>query len=111
MLLISKINSVLALLLLPLVCMAQDWRDGEAKFSTKNNRKETLVVSWMVVPAAQVQATCEAVSMKSGLGGFGFAVDACSFWHGDKCLIITGKQTTMHEIGHELRHCYQGSFH
>lgn len=108
---ISKAKPMLAALLLPFVCIAADWRDGDAKFSTKPNRKETLIVSWMVVPTAKVQATCEAVSKDSGLGGFGFAMDACSFWRKDTCLIITGAQTTMHQIGHELRHCYQGSFH
>lgn len=75
------------------------------------NRKETLVVSWMVVPNSKVQATCETISKDSGLGGFGFAVDACSFWRKDTCLIVTGSQTTHSELGHELRHCYQGSFH
>lgn len=98
-------------LLLPSVVQAGDWRDAYAKFSTKVNRKETLVVSWMVVPNSKVQATCEAISKDSGLGGFGFALDACSFWRKDTCVIVTGSQTTQAEIGHELRHCYQGSFH
>ena len=106
-----KTKTVLAALLLPIACMAQDWRDAYAKFSTKPNRKESLVVSWMVVPTAKVQATCEAISKDSGLGGFGFALDACSFWRKDTCLIVTGAQTTHAEIGHELRHCFQGSFH
>lgn len=98
-------------LLLPCICIAADWRNGDAKFSAKRNGKETVIVSWMVVPDAQVQGTCEGVSKARGLGGFGFALDACSFWHKDACLIITGQQTTMHQLGHELRHCYQGSFH
>ena len=98
-------------LLLPYLALAGDWRDGDAKFSTKSNRTETLTVSWMVVPDSDVQATCEAVSKENGLGGFGFAVSACSFWKTKTCLIITGRQTTMHIVGHEIRHCYQGSFH
>lgn len=100
---------ILALVLAPCFAVAADWRDGDAMFSTKPNQTETLVVSWMVVP--NVQATCEAVSNDSGLGGFGHAVSACSFWRKDICLIVTGKQTTMHQIGHELRHCFQGGFH
>ncbi len=106
-----KTKAILAMLFVPSVALAGGWRDGDAKFSTKPNRSETLVVSWMVVPDAAVQATCEAVSKDSGLGGFGYAVSACSFWRKDRCLIVTGKQTTMHQIGHELRHCYQGNFH
>lgn len=104
-------KTILAVLLLPFAALAGDWRDPLAKFSTKSNRKETLVVSWMVVPTSKVQATCEAISKDSGLGGFVFAVDACSFWRKDTCLIVTGSQTTHAELGHELRHCYQGSFH
>jgi hypothetical protein len=105
--------SILSLLFLILPCVVQagDWRDAYARFSTKANRKETLTISWMVVPNSKVQATCEAVSKDSGLGGFGFALDAFSFWRKDTCLIITGAQTTHSELGHELRHCYQGSFH
>ncbi len=106
-----KTKAILAALLLPCTVLAADWRDGDAFFSTKLNRKETLVVSWMVVPTNKVQATCEAISKESGLGGFGFALNACSFWHPKTCLIVTGEKTTMHELGHELRHCYQGSFH
>jgi hypothetical protein len=90
---------------------ASDLHDAYAKFSTKPNRKESLVISWMVVPNSKVQATCEAISKDSGLGGFGFALDACSFWRKDTCLIVTGSQTTHAELGHEMRHCYQGSFH
>ena len=104
-------KTILAAVLVPIACWAQDWRDPIAKFCTKQNRKETLVVSWMVVPTAKVQATCEAISKDGGLGGFGFALDACSVWRKDTCLIVTGSQTTHSELGHELRHCYQGSFH
>lgn len=104
-------KTILAALLLPCAVWAGDWRDAYAKFSAKPNRKETLAVSWMVVPNSKVQATCEAISNDSGLGGFGFALDACSFWRKDTCLIVTGGQTTYAELGHELRHCYQGRFH
>lgn len=106
-----KTKTILAVLLIPCAALGGDWRDAYAYFSTKPNRTETLAVSWMVVPESKVQATCEAISKDSGLGGFGFAVNACSFWRNDRCLIVTAKQTTHAELGHELRHCYQGSFH
>jgi hypothetical protein len=104
-------KTILAMLLVPYAALASDWRDAYAKFSTKPNRTETVTVSWVVVPESKVQATCEAISKDSGLGGFGFAVDACSFWHKSTCLIVTAKQTTHAELGHELRHCFQGRFH
>ena len=104
-------KTILFALLLPCAALASDWRDPNAKFNTKANRTELLAVSWMVVPNAKVQATCEAISKDSGLGGFGFALDACSFWQKKTCLIITGEQSTHAEAGHEIRHCFQGAFH
>lgn len=106
-----NIKTIVITLLLPCAALAGDWRDPNAKFSTKSNRAETLVISWMVVPNSKVQATCEAVSKDIGLGGFGFALDACSFWQKKTCLIITGEQTTRADLGHETQHCFQGNFH
>ena len=60
-----------------------------------------------------INATCDAESRKRGLGGFGQRVYACSFW--DKSMtghtIFTGKKTDMHQLGHETRHCFVGTFH
>jgi len=36
---------------------------------------------------------------------------ACGTQDGNKCLIVTPKQATMHNLGHELRHCFQGYWH
>ena len=95
--------------LFPLACIAHDWRNPDATFTTKSNFTHQTTVTWLVVD--NVQRTCERESHKRGLGGFGYGVDACSFWRKNTCLIVTGKQTTHAELGHELRHCYQGSFH
>lgn len=104
-----KSKIIIALLLLPYLALGADWRDGEAKFSTKNLRVKKLVVTWQVVQ--NVQAACEAESRLRGLGGFGYGVDACSFWDASSCTIVTSSMPTMHQLGHEFRHCYQGSFH
>lgn len=37
--------------------------------------------------------------------------NASSFWRKDKYLIVIGAQTSHSELGHELRHCFQGTFH
>ena len=107
----SKPNAktILLALLLPCAVVAGDWRDGEAKFSTKNLRVKRLAVTWQVVQ--NVQAACEAESRLRGLGGFGYGVDACSFWDASSSTIVTSSMPTMHQLGHEFRHCYQGSFH
>lgn len=38
---------------------------------------------------------------------------ACAMWNvaTKECVIITGKQVSHVELGHELRHCFEGNFH
>jgi hypothetical protein len=36
---------------------------------------------------------------------------ACAKWKGNKCTIITPRQTTMETVGHEVRHCFEGHWH
>ena len=64
-------------------------------------------------PVNNVQAACDAESKRLTGQGFGFGVDACSFWNneGTQCTIITGPTANFHTIGHEVRHCIQGNFH
>lgn len=70
-------------------------------------------LNWVVVEDASV--TCQQESKKRGLGGWPYKVYACTFWNDggvvNKCTIITSKYTNMHQVGHELRHCFQGAYH
>ncbi len=87
-----------------------DWQDPEARFNTGSNKTKQTTITWMAVD--NLQATCEAESRKRGLGGFGYPVEACSFWVSNNCQIFTkSNATTMHSLGHETRHCFQGNFH
>lgn len=104
-----KTKTVFAALLLPIACLAQDWRDGDAPFKPLPKHASQLAVSWVIAP--NVQATCEAESKQRGLGGFGYGVAACSFWTATTCTIVTSKTPTQHELGHELRHCFERQFH
>ncbi len=38
---------------------------------------------------------------------------ACAMWNvaSNECVIITGKKVSHVELGHELRHCFEGNFH
>ena len=67
------------------------------------------------ISADNVQSTCDQESRNRGLGGFKYAVEACSFFDtkrsNNKCTIVVGKTTNYHTIGHEMRHCLQGNFH
>lgn len=83
--------------------------DPHKVFSTSKNLTNQITVKWDAVD--NVQAACEKASHKRGHGGFNFPVQACSFWNMSTCHIITAKKVNLHTIGHEIRHCFQGSFH
>lgn len=99
----------LLLVLLSANAQAQDWRDPDAKFDARRRLTSKTVVTWVL--ADDVQRTCEAESHKRGLGGFGYGVDACAFWSKGHCTIVTSAKPTMHQLGHEARHCFVGGFH
>jgi hypothetical protein len=61
--------------------------------------------------AKDVNQACNSENRKHGLREFNYSIEACSFWNSDMCLIITKPKTTMHIIGHELRHCFQKPWH
>ncbi len=92
---------------------AQAWRDGDLKFDFSKRLTNSAKVNIYTVD--NVRQTCEQESKKRGHGGFGVSVDACTFWNhgplGSTCDIYFSKKTSMHEIGHEIRHCFAGSFH
>ena len=87
--------------------------DPNALFDATRARVEKTTVTWRKVD--DIQAACEKESHRRGLGGFGYGVEACSFWDKsfgyDHCTIITKKKTTMAILGHEMRHCVAGSWH
>ena len=86
-----------------------NWANPNAKFDTANNFTFKTTITHR--PVDNVQKACDAESRKRGYGGFGYGVDACSFWDDNTCTIITSKKTTTVILGHELRHCLQGAFH
>jgi hypothetical protein len=89
---------------------SQDWTSAEARFDASKVMTEKSVVTWKRVP--NVQATCERESKNRGLGGFGnLGVQACSFWDKNTCTIITSTRPNLHDLGHEMRHCFQGNYH
>lgn len=83
--------------------------DPNKLFDTSSNYTTQSTITWRTVD--DVQKSCEIESRKRGFKGFGYGVQACSFFDGNQCTIITGKQTTMHSVGHEVRHCFQGNWH
>ena len=103
-------KKILALLLIANIGLAHaDWDDPTKLFDTKKNKTKTMSITWIAVD--NVTKSCDAENKKRGFQTFGIEVQACSFWEGNTCTIITNKKTSMHSLGHELRHCYQGNWH
>jgi hypothetical protein len=86
-----------------------DWRDPESYFDATRNTLNRSNITW--TPVANLQATCESESRRRGNKGFGYPLQACSFWVGNQCDIFTNLRANMHTVGHEVLHCFQGNFH
>lgn len=84
------------------------WNDPLRPFDATKNTQREVKIQWIVVD--DVVKACNAESRKHGLPPIG-PLTACSFWWGETCKIYTAKQATMHEVGHEVRHCFQGAWH
>jgi hypothetical protein len=108
----KKALAVLATLI-TLNAYAWDWQNAEAIFDATNTDSENVSIKWIRVDNGKIQSACEAESRRRGQGGFGYGVQGCSFWSMDhtQCTIITPKFTTIHNLGHETLHCFQGNFH
>ena len=101
---------LIASLLISVNAFAADLDDDPSKpFDTSANLAIQSTITW--IPVDNVQKACEAESRKRGYKGFGYSIHACSFFSGTQCTIITGKKTSMHTLGHEVRHCFQGNWH
>jgi hypothetical protein len=86
--------------------------DPVIPFSTANMITKQSMIKW--TPVDDVKSTCDRESRSRGNSGFGYTVQACSFWSSSgppTCTIITKRNPTMHTLGHELRHCFQGNWH
>lgn len=83
------------------------------KFDATKKMADTVTITWKTVP--NVQEVCSAESTRRGKGSFGYAVDACAFWDrtskGVVCTIVTKPKPNYWDVGHEVRHCFQGNWH
>jgi hypothetical protein len=95
---IKKLFMVSAFGLATTQALAQDWKNPEAKFDASKLMTSKTTISWFRVD--NVQATCEKESRKRGLGGFGYAISACSFWNGNDCQIYTDRKSTRLNSSH-----------
>lgn len=75
--------------------------DGDPKL------RPMIEVAWFTVD--DPQAVCEQQAGQR----YPYRISACAHRVNDnrRCIIITGRRPTMGDLGHELRHCFQGSWH
>jgi len=87
------------------------WDNPTKPFSAESNERETTLITWK--PVDDIQGVCLRESKRRGFGTYDYKVDACTFWNfaTRTCTIYTKKRPTMHDLGHEMRHCYQGNWH
>ena len=83
------------------------------RFDGTKKMSDTVTITWKTVP--NVQEVCSKESLKRGKGKFGFAIDACAFWDktskGMTCTVVTKPTPNYWDLGHEMRHCFQGNWH
>lgn len=91
------------------VFASPNWQDPNARYSYRDNMTDHLNIS--VRHVDNVNTECQKESKARGLGGFGYGVDACTFWTKNSCTIILPKKFTKEMLGHETLHCLQGAFH
>jgi len=95
------------------VCHAQ-WdfdNSGSRVFDMNKNLTSKTTVNISYVPAARIQAACDAQSRKFGLGGFPKGALACTWYEHDRCTIILPEKVDMRTVGHEFMHCLQANWH
>lgn len=86
-----------------------EWDHPNKTFDGIPGREES-TIKWQRVD--NVVEACEKESHRRGFNGFGgVKMTACSFYIQDQCTIITSNTPTMHTLGHEVRHCFQGKWH
>jgi hypothetical protein len=83
--------------------------NADAEFLVSRTQLPKSLITWKT--SSDVMQACNKENRRLGFAEFVESIEACSFWNGASCLIITKPKTTMHIIGHEMRHCFQKHWH
>lgn len=90
---------------------ADDWNSPYKRFDANKNFTNKSEITWIAVDNPAKVCEQEGRKRFSNFKGFNYVPQACAIWEDNKCLIITKKRPNMHELGHEVRHCFQGHWH
>jgi hypothetical protein len=95
--------SFLGLIIIIGVWSDRNWDDPDAAFNALDARvhPSSINIEWRL--EKDINAACERASRDFGNDGFnGQDIQGCAFWWGERCVIITKPQPTMHTLGHEI---------
>lgn len=102
---------VISLLAFTNTAFSDDWNDAYKPFNATKRFTDKTEITWRVVDDVVKACNEEGHKRFKNFKGLGTTPAACAVWEKDKCLIITSKRPNMHELGHEVRHCFQGHWH
>ena len=97
----------------PSIAIAQ-WsfdNSGSRVFDMSKNITQKTTIELKYVETKDMQKTCDTLSRKYGNNGYSYEVLACTFFWDNKCVVVVPKMVDMRTIGHEMMHCFQGSWH
>ena len=106
---------LLLLAVLPIIANARMEKSAYEKYSATENIMTTASkITWRT--SDNIQKTCDEINVNITGKPYAFKVTACSIWSRNiigqhVCTIITSKTTNNDIIGHEIKHCFFGSFH
>ena len=85
---------------------------GCSQFTAKPDKERTMLaprIWWFTVDDPEK----ECLSYGLEPAPIFFTINGCAMTHkyDQSCTVITGKDTSMEVLGHEVRHCFEGSFH
>jgi hypothetical protein len=85
--------------------------DPKILFDASELFHETMKIKWIRVNKDEVLKECNTKREQYNLDKTKNPLNGCTIWDKEFCIVITEKATSMHTLGHEIRHCYQHSWH
>jgi hypothetical protein len=78
-------------------------------FDATKKVTNTTQVTWITVD--DVPKKCKEMDKKYGTQIERGTPLACSFFNDTQCIIVTSNHPNIENLGHEMRHCFQGRWH
>ena len=78
--------------------------EGDLIFNSASSHSPK-IIEWIVV--RNLENACYGKTKQQGQG----ELFGCAKFNNKKCYIYTKKRTSLSNLGHELRHCFEGQWH